>query len=500
MALQLVSLPFLYSKSFSFTNNVHTSQEIRTIMIKTKPIFCAQPIEQQSVTSDRDKYWDYDYMMSLRSDQDDTYLHKTRVEELKKNVKHLMDNELEGSIAKLELIDAVERLGVSYHFEEDIKKSINNANRFLDVEDLHTVALRFRLLRQHGHDVPQDIFKSFQDEEGKFRSSLCEDVKGMLSLYEASYLGFEDENLMDEAKDFTTDHLKYPKGNISPTLLKKISHSLETPLHWRIPRVEARWYIDIYESEENMIPALLELAKLDYNMVQAAHKKEIGNVSKWWVDLGLKNHLSFLRDRMMTNFIWFTGMIFEPQFGRCREELTKLMILLSVVDDMYDGYGSLEELQLFTEAVERWDVKAMEQLPLYMKILYMALLDTNNNICYEIMKEHDYDIVTHQKKAWVGLCKAFFSEAKWDHQGHNPTSTEGMDDIGAHSIGVVISLIIHCYFFTTKNITKEAIEYLENVPSLIYDTAMILRLADSLVASTVCYVYTSDLFSKDPFS
>ncbi|KAL0281822.1 UNVERIFIED_CONTAM: Germacrene-D synthase, partial [Sesamum radiatum] len=54
---------------------------------------------------------------------------------------------------KLELIDSIQRLGVSYHFEEEIEKSLQCMHdTYLgcssEDNDLRTVALRFRLLRQ----------------------------------------------------------------------------------------------------------------------------------------------------------------------------------------------------------------------------------------------------------------------------------------------------------------------------------------------------------------
>ena len=48
------------------------------------------------------------------------------------------------------------------------------------------------------------------------------------------------------------------------------------------------------------------------------------------------------------------GMIDQPQFGSCRINLTKLGSLLTIVDDLYDVYGTLDELKLFIDAIERF--------------------------------------------------------------------------------------------------------------------------------------------------
>ena len=52
-------------------------------------------------------------------------------------------------------------------------------------------------------------------------------------------------------------------------------------------------------------------------------------------------------------YFWILGVYFEPQYLIARKFLTKVIMLASVVDDIYDLYGTLDELLLFTDAVER---------------------------------------------------------------------------------------------------------------------------------------------------
>ena len=55
----------------------------------------------------------------------------------------------------------------------------------------------------------------------------------------------------------------------------------------------------------------------------------------------------------MENFIWTIGFSFEPQFGYYRRTGAKVNSLITVIDDVYDVYATLEELELFTDAIER---------------------------------------------------------------------------------------------------------------------------------------------------
>lgn len=127
--------------------------------------------------------------------------------------------------------------------------------------------------------VMQDIFNKFKEEEGGFKASLCEDAMGLLSLYEAAHLGLKGEAILEEAKVFSTENLQVLKEGAESNLAKRIEHALELPMHWRLPRLEARHFIDAYEEEEGKIDDLLDFAKLDFNMVQMVHQTELKELS-----------------------------------------------------------------------------------------------------------------------------------------------------------------------------------------------------------------------------
>ncbi|KAK3188186.1 hypothetical protein Dsin_027747 [Dipteronia sinensis] len=190
-----------------------------------------------------------------------------------------------------------------------------------------------------------EVFTGFKDKVGNFMVSLCNDVKGMVSLYEASYHDFERESIMEETWKFTSEHLKNLESHDPESELDmEVKHALELPLHWRIPRLEARWFIDVYERREDVNLILLEFAK-------------------WWKQYDLGEKLEFAWDRLVTAFLWTLGTAFEPRFGSWRILNTKIIAQITVIDDIYDVHGTLEELELFTDVVDRWDIQAMKELP-----------------------------------------------------------------------------------------------------------------------------------------
>ena len=61
---------------------------------------------------------------------------------------------------QLELIADLQRLGLAYHFDEEIKRTLkkiyeNRTSDLWEIKDLHATALMFRLLRQHRFDISE---------------------------------------------------------------------------------------------------------------------------------------------------------------------------------------------------------------------------------------------------------------------------------------------------------------------------------------------------------
>lgn len=81
---------------------------------------------------------------------------------------------------------------------------------------------------------------------------------------------------------------------------------------------------------------------------------ECMSVRRWWKETELAEKLPFARDRVLENYIWNVGLLFKPQYGYARIMTTKLFILITVIDDVFDVYATLEETQLFKNATQRW--------------------------------------------------------------------------------------------------------------------------------------------------
>ncbi|XP_061354026.1 terpene synthase 10-like [Gastrolobium bilobum] len=422
--------------------------------------------------------WTYDYIQSLSSEyKEEMHAEQRRV--LREEVR-IMLCEVENEVDQLELIDVLQRLGVDYHFDKEIRNILDNIY-YMDAskrkKNLHATALEFRLLRQHAYDISTDVFDCFHDETGNFKKCKYDDIEGMLSLYEASFHSFEDETILDEARDFTSEILKeYLNQNRVNLLSLLIGHALELPIHWRIPRWEAQWFIHAYERKPNTSPVLLQLAKLDFNILQAIYQDDLKYKSRWWKRTSLGEKLTFARDRVVENFIWTVGSNFKPDFGYSRKVIAKGNALVTTIDDVYDVYGTLEELELFTEAIDRWDLNAIDNLPDYMKICFHTLYNFVHEMALEVQEKNGYNITPYLKKAWADICKSYLIEAKWYHSGYKPSFGEYIEN-GWISISAPV-ILVHAYFAIPHSFRNDDLVNLEEYSDII--RCIIIRLANDL--------------------
>ncbi|CAN6715605.1 unnamed protein product [Malus baccata var. baccata] len=348
------------------------------------------------------------------------------VQELKEEVRRMPTKSPENVSQKLNMIDDIQRLGVSYHFGNEIEEILQKIYKSsYDLDDLYTAALRFRLLRQQGYNISCDLFNKFKEGDGKFKESLVDDVVGLLSLYEATHLRIHGEEILDEALAFTTTNLESATFCLSPQLAKAVTHALNQPLRKGLPRVEARYYLSVYqELRESPNETLLTFAKLDFNRLQRVHQKELSEITRWWKDLDVPNKLPFARDRLIEiYFCWGLSVYFQPQYSFARRTSCKVAALVSLLDDIYE-YGTNEQLELFTEAIERWDVPAMDQLPENMKVCYRSLLDVYSEIHEKLAYDGKLYRIHHAREAMKKQVRGYFDEAKLFRQKHMPSLDE----------------------------------------------------------------------------
>nr|WBO38691.1 terpene synthase 20 [Aquilaria agallochum] len=377
-----------------------------------------------------------------------TVKYRSAHEKLKQEARKRIIAGIEDPSKNLDLIDRIQRLGVCYPFEEEIKELLEKMHRNFDafikdnVDDLHQISLCFRLLRQQGYKVSCEMFSSFKDDEGKFKESLTEDGEGLLSLYEATHLRIHGEDILENAFSFSVAQLKsIAMNNASMLLTRQINHALRFPIQRTIPRLVARFYISMYQKKPSHNPSVLKFSKLDFNILQKQYQKELRQIS--------------------------------------RAIVSKAMAMASIQDDIYNAYGTPEELKLLTEAIQRWDPDMANQLPGYIKNFFRVLLDVYNEIGDAIAAEGKLYKVQYAKEEVKRLAKAYMREVKWYQQNYTPTMEEYME-VGLVTSGSPIVSTLAFVGVLGEIVTKTSFEWLANFPKIVVATSTLGRLYDDL--------------------
>ncbi|KAJ8443065.1 hypothetical protein Cgig2_004270 [Carnegiea gigantea] len=401
----------------------------------------------------------------------------------------------DGGLEGLIVIDTIKRLCLDHYFQEEIRAILATHNsewRPLDKEggggDLHEVALRFRLLRQEGYHITSEAFNKFKDETWKFKRELSKDTKGLMSLFEASHLAIQGEDILDEAREFSTQLLKTSLKNAEQLEATIIGSTLSHPYLRSLPRLTAQNFLHNFEVSLKFLHNLVDangwtnevwhLARMDFNMTQMTIQSEITEVYRWWNELNLMKELKLVRDQPIKWHIWSLAALPNSTMKEERIELTKAISFVYLIDDIFDVYGTLEELTLFTEAVRRWEYDNFEGLPNSMKMCVKALQDTTNDISHKIYTKHGWSCKTCLQNLWADLCNAFLVEAKWFSSGHMPSSDEYLKN-GLVSSGTQLVAVL-TFYLLGQGINSKSIEVLNSFPCIVSSVAKILRLSDDL--------------------
>ncbi|XP_076920367.1 (3S,6E)-nerolidol synthase 1-like [Bidens hawaiensis] len=382
----------------------------------------------------------------------------------------------------LEVVDALQKLCISHYFQDEIdailKRLQTKISNSLDYNNygqisLYDVSLSFRILRQEGYHVSADVFASFKQEDGKFKEEIAEDVKGLMALYEASQVSIEGDNMIEEAADFSSHRLKEMIPSLDQDEAIMVNDTFKYSYQRTSPAFMVKKYIKRYTGT-----TMSELAELELANVQSLHRTEIDLISRWWMDLGLAQEFMLARNQPLHWYLWPMASLTDPSLSEQRIELTKPIALVFLIDDIFDLYGTLDELILFTETVKRWDSNNLEQLPNHLRICVEALYKVTHEISEKIYKRHGFNPNEFLKQAWTNLCEAFLVEAKWFAQEHMPMAKDYLKN-GMVSTGADV-VIVHMFFLLGVGTSKESARLINNNKNISSCLSKLLRLWDDL--------------------
>nr|XP_009387495.1 PREDICTED: alpha-humulene synthase-like [Musa acuminata subsp. malaccensis] len=226
-------------------------------------------------------------------------------------------------------------------------------------------------------------------------------------------------------------------------------------------------------------------------------ERSIEDMVKWWNEIAPSKSLDFARDRLVECYYWTLGIYFEPHYSRARMITAKVFALISIMDDIYDVYSTLEESQQFTEAIQRWDAKAVHKLPEYMKDYFLKLIHTFEEFETLLALNEKYRLY-YLKESMKAVSKAYFEESKWSAPRYVPTLEEHLQV----SLISAANPVLECASFVGMGeiATEEVFKWITSFPKIVQASGIISRIMNDItsheleqtrehVASTVqCYM------------
>ncbi|KAG9454186.1 hypothetical protein H6P81_007090 [Aristolochia fimbriata] len=205
-----------------------------------------------------------------------------------------------------------------------------------------------------------------------------------------------------------------------------------------------------------------------------------GLLTLWWKEKELAEKLSYARDRVVECYVWMMSLAPEPRFSRSRDFAAKTLNLMSLTDDTNDAYGVYEELKQYTDAIERWDLAAMDNLPEQVKPLYQELITLFKETEDELEKEGYSYQIGYVKQAVQDVCRAYFTEAEWYHNRYTPRIEEHMR-VSFISCGYPAAFLFTLVYM--KEASIKAFEWWSFEPRIITAAGEACRFIDDLVTN-----------------
>ncbi|KAF2939344.1 hypothetical protein DAI22_03g185950 [Oryza sativa Japonica Group] len=317
------------------------------------------------------------------------------------------------------LVDVLERLHIDDHFRDEITVALQHvlllhhkehADSVAAADLLHLESLRFRLLRQHGFLVSA-------------------------------------EAALDDAIAFSRRSVKSLQGKLGSPMAEQVSRALDIPLARAPKLLETMRYITEYEREEAHDGVVLELARLDFELIRPLYLKELKTLSLWWRQLYDSVKLSYARDRLVESYFWSCAIFHGEKYSRSRIIFTK-------------------ECYKLNEAMQRWDKSAVSILPEYLRIFYIKLLNDFDEMEDSLEPDEKYSM-SYAKTTFKQMSEYYLREAQWSSDKYMPSFVEHLDislmSSGFPAMAPVLLLGVRDSGGAAAT-TKEAFEWATSVP------------------------------------
>ncbi|KAK2992548.1 hypothetical protein RJ640_001861 [Escallonia rubra] len=328
-----------------------------------------------------------------------------------------------------------------------------NEEIFLDVT---CCASAFQLLRMHGYEVGSDALAEFIDEEHFFSTVGMQytNTSTILELYKASQVRiFQREPILEKIHGWTRNFLKSELLNraiYDERLRNEVEYALEYSIH-NVDRVENRRSINLYDVDK-------------FAMLKTSHR---------WVKDTRMDQLELDWHALYSSHFMVASVHFSPELSDARIAWSKISVIGTILDDMFDIDGPREELLNIIELVEKWDeYSSVGYNSERNKIVFSALYDTiNDDLAPKAFAKQGRLTCTSVHVQNLEMIKCMLKEVEWWTENLAP----GIDEYifnGTDTVGCGIYSTV--YFFLGPELSENVLSS-EEYANLYYYVGRVVR-------------------------
>uniref|UniRef100_A0A0D9WQV2 Terpene synthase N-terminal domain-containing protein n=1 Tax=Leersia perrieri TaxID=77586 RepID=A0A0D9WQV2_9ORYZ len=291
--------------------------------------------------------------------------------------------------SKICMVDTLENTGISLNFVREIGDILDMTYRcWMQNEeelmlDMVTCAKAFRLLRMHGYDITSDGMAQYAEQ-----SSFDDSIHG-----------------------------------IPRSVIPEVEYNLKFPLYATLDRLEHRRNIEQFKPEgfhllksghcgSGANKEILTLAIDEFHSTQSLYKQELHYIESWVAESRLDELMKFARVMPLASHLSAAASMFPRELSDARIAWTQNALLTTVVDDLFDHAGSMEEMENFVALIEKWDDHSeIGFCSERVEIIFNALYNTHKQIGAKAM-------------LWLETIRGAMTEAKWRLDKYSPTTLE----------------------------------------------------------------------------
>ncbi|KAG0493539.1 hypothetical protein HPP92_004533 [Vanilla planifolia] len=346
------------------------------------------------------------------------------------------------------MVDTIERLGIEHFFREEISNTLDYLYRHLRkdgmtwgrdayIADIDDTSMALRLFRLHGYPVSSDVLELYKDDDNSF-----------------------------------------------------IEWSLRNP--WKItpPWIGVREYIDNYGDKDVWIgkclyrgyninnSKYLELAKLEYNKLQVLHKREINSIQQWWKSCGFDDPKITQVNPQNIHFSICVTM-YENKFSATRIAYTKCNSLENLLKDIFQNHESIEDLQLFSRAINEWKPSLITTLPASLQRVFRGVYETMNELAIKANSIQGKDGLLYLHDLRKLQVQEYLNIRQFKDANHFECLEEYVEQV-KRGLGISIRLL-PAMFLMEGVLQEKALQYLDPRSKMHEQSAFILALLNPVI-------------------